>query len=99
MSDPQLLPCPFCGREAKFYYTPNDDDEGESDGRDFWGVRCEYCPGMVDDDHDGPEEAAKAWNKRASDSCQHYFHFHKGHTVARCEKCQSVFPISIEASR
>ena len=28
-------------------------------------------------------------------TCRHYFHFHKGCTVVRCEKCQEMYPVDI----
>lgn len=59
MSEPKLLPCPFCGGEATIH------DAGDSGGPSYWSVQCGLCPAMLDKYYaDGSEEATAAWNRR-----------------------------------
>ena len=55
-NDLSLLPCPFCGGDAKFC-------EGPSKG--WWGTMCKDCDVWRDDRHGTQREAAEAWNTRA----------------------------------
>ncbi|MEW6115643.1 MAG: Lar family restriction alleviation protein [Nitrospirota bacterium] len=67
----KLLPCPFCGNEAKLY----EDSEYASEDLRKYSVSCTGCScslGALGDDHDdnpeylfsSKEEAIKAWNTR-----------------------------------
>lgn len=60
MSEIELRPCPFCGREAGFV-------SSKLNGRQVWYVRCPWtdCEVSVEAfDRDTPQEAAKLWNRR-----------------------------------
>ncbi|TQE96697.1 MAG: hypothetical protein FKY71_16485 [Spiribacter salinus] len=54
MGSPELLPCPFCGHEAKLFNT-------EMPNCAF--VQCQKCKASSDDRH--IERAVSAWNTRA----------------------------------
>lgn len=60
----RLLPCPFCGDEARVFYV-------DRRGTDFYGVECinENCPiGAITDvdcRRTSRDEAISAWNNRA----------------------------------
>lgn len=69
---PELLPCPFCGGEAKVY---TESCAYANGGRDYFYPSCksEGCPGvMVPDDEfrfntimaETEKEAISIWNKR-----------------------------------
>jgi len=52
----KLLPCPFCGGEAKIM--------GDQDVENYFTVGCENCSIELDEDGN-TEQAIKAWNTRA----------------------------------
>jgi Lar family restriction alleviation protein len=56
---PDLLPCPFCGGEAKFYHRPDDSGWSNTD----W-VSCSGDCGASTCMHETKEEAIAAWNTR-----------------------------------
>ena len=61
MSEIKLLPCPFCGGEAKTGYAINDYNR--------WGVICTNCEACVEVAEwkgvaDTEENAIRAWNTR-----------------------------------
>lgn len=53
----ELKTCPFCGGEAEIIGAYNK----------FYQVVCQKCEGSIDRFFDTPEEAAKAWNRRAGE--------------------------------
>jgi Lar family restriction alleviation protein len=59
---PDLLPCPFCGGEAKFYHRPDDSGWSNTD----W-VSCAGDCGASTCMHETKEEAIAAWNTRSDD--------------------------------
>lgn len=69
--DSELLPCPFCGGTAahnRTRYHPDTAAENQWGQDVFFGVNCRDCGvnnrGAVG--HKTPEDAAAAWNTRAS---------------------------------
>lgn len=60
-------PCPFCGsddlvmsgREVYAFMTGK--------RLEFYRVKCDTCGAMVDNDFKRPEDAIKAWNRRAGE--------------------------------
>ena len=52
-----LLPCPFCGGEAK-------ESSPESNGTKFWRITCQHCYARIGGTHRGMNQAA--WNTRAT---------------------------------
>jgi Lar family restriction alleviation protein len=59
---PDLLPCPFCGGEAKFYHRPDDSGWSNTD----W-VSCAGDCGASTCMHETKQEAIAAWNTRSDD--------------------------------
>lgn len=53
----KLLPCPFCGGKAETDYAFYDYND--------YGVHCVECGAYVCTVKDDPQEAIKAWNRRA----------------------------------
>ena len=85
-----LLPCPFCGGEAKLHdglinIVPVIDEYGayidaDLEGTPAW-VECTAC-GAAADGFDDADEAVAAWNRRAIlDGCENEL-------IARCENCK-----------
>lgn len=54
----ELLPCPFCGGEAKILTAES------MHGGNLYGVMCDCCAGRADV-YDTEAEAIEAWNTRA----------------------------------
>lgn len=61
MSD--LLPCPFCGGEAKYYSRDNNGGGFGQNPTDHW-ISCEQCYASMGL-FDNRKEAIAAWNRRA----------------------------------
>ena len=68
MSDYKLLPCPFCGGEAKVLKHTFMDDDGFED---IWGwsIECMDCH-VATRGYNGEGQAIDAWNTRAQLSRQ-----------------------------
>jgi Lar family restriction alleviation protein len=59
--DDEIKPCPFCGGEAEFSYTPWDDDEQVGDDGTGWVV-CQSCNVQIYGHT--REDAIEKWNTR-----------------------------------
>lgn len=72
-----LLPCPFCGGEAKTSDTTTDEENKFK----FGWIGCQECRVFINyiNNQRGKLEASAAWNRRANlDSCEN----------VRCENCK-----------
>lgn len=87
----ELLPCPFCGGEAKLelttqYYT----DEPEMENA---FIRCMKC-GVWTDEHVYATEAAAAWNTRHVGTCKDLGGTGaNGEQVFNCSECGCVLSL------
>ena len=70
--DEKLLPCPFCGGEARVIEETRDDNCFRMDG---YAVRCEKCD-VSTDLYVESDVAISVWNRRAQPD------------VVRCGECQ-----------
>lgn len=66
----KLLPCPFCGGEAKFVKTSDEIVPGRVE-LVAWNVKCSRCfASPLPNNYEGSKEAAaKRWNRRAERTC------------------------------
>ena len=75
----KLLPCPFCGGEAKFVKTSDEIVPGRVE-LVAWNVKCSRCfASPLPNNYEGSKEAvAERWNRRAERTCRvevsHGFH-------------------------
>jgi Lar family restriction alleviation protein len=60
---PKLLPCPFCGGEARLYRKPW---SGHGEGGEYSVVACKSCPADVQAQDYTPDDARaiELWNAR-----------------------------------
>lgn len=67
----KLLPCPFCGGEAKFVKTSDEIVPGRVE-LVAWNVRCSRCfASPLPNNYEGSKEAAaERWNRRAERTCR-----------------------------
>lgn len=79
----ELLPCPFCGGEAKIVCV-------NTDRYDDWYVYCpseDDCPASVETlMYETKEEAVAAWNTRAERTCRNVGYYIDG-TRLKCSEC------------
>ena len=57
-----LLPCPFCGVDAEWEYTPWDEDSRTGDDGSGW-IECTGCHVQIP--YGYRDEAVEKWNRRA----------------------------------
>ena len=69
MTDADLLPCPFCGKPAKFFHDTSSDYERNSN----WVVNCSDANCWGEGGHaKSKDDAAAMWNKRSPTVWQYY---------------------------
>lgn len=80
----KLLPCPFCGGEAKFVKTSDEIVPG--DVLVAWNVKCSRCfASLLPNNYEGSKEAAaKRWNRRAERTCRNVSTRYESF---KCSKC------------
>lgn len=93
----KLLPCPFCGGEAKFVKTSDEIVPGRVE-LVAWNVRCSRCfASPLPNNYEGSKEAAaERWNRRAERTC-HYV-YDREICAWRCSECGGLEPVGDHVS-
>jgi len=63
----ELKPCPFCGGKMKMFYSCLDESFHLYHRKGFDLMDCPICEPFVIDNVRSYNEAAEAWNRRATD--------------------------------
>lgn len=63
----ELKPCPFCGSDDLVMSSREAYAFMAGKRMEFYRVKCDTCGAMVDNDFKRPEDAIKAWNRRAGE--------------------------------
>lgn len=90
----KLLPCPFCGGEAKFVKT-SDEIVPVRVELVAWNVKCSRCfASPLPNNYEGSKEAAaERWNRRAERTCRAVLHrveYQEGVVAHTCSECGEI---------